>query len=95
MAKVTSKLQVTIPKELADAYRIRPGSEIRWVAAGEAIRLEPMNRDPSPAVLPVEKRVRLFEEAMRRVEERRRRTRGPISARGWKREDLYQRGRPR
>ncbi|PZP64635.1 MAG: AbrB family transcriptional regulator, partial [Azospira oryzae] len=28
MAKVTSKLQVTLPKALAQRYRIRPGDEI-------------------------------------------------------------------
>jgi AbrB family looped-hinge helix DNA binding protein len=95
VAKVTSKLQVTIPKELADAYRIRPGSEIRWMAAGDAIRIEPLAREASPRELPVETRVRLFEEAMKRVEKHGRRPTRPPSDRGWKREDLYQRGRPR
>ena len=31
MAKVTSKLQVTLPKALADQYGIEPGDEIGWV----------------------------------------------------------------
>ncbi|MEK7258043.1 MAG: SUMF1/EgtB/PvdO family nonheme iron enzyme, partial [Bacteroidota bacterium] len=31
MAKVTSKLQVTVPKIIADQYGIRPGDEIEWV----------------------------------------------------------------
>jgi AbrB family looped-hinge helix DNA binding protein len=92
---VTSKLQVTIPKEIADAYRIRPGSEIEWVAAGDAIRVRPLGAGPAPAPLPVEKRVRLFEEAMRRVDQRGRSRTRPASDRGWKREDLYRRGRPR
>jgi AbrB family looped-hinge helix DNA binding protein len=30
MSKVTSKLQVTIPKALAVKYGIRPGDEVRW-----------------------------------------------------------------
>ncbi|MGH7844250.1 MAG: AbrB/MazE/SpoVT family DNA-binding domain-containing protein, partial [Candidatus Binatia bacterium] len=35
MSKVTSKLQVTIPKDIAEAYGIQPGSEIHWVPAGD------------------------------------------------------------
>ena len=35
MAKVTSKLQVTVPKAIAAAATgFRPGDEIEWVAAG-------------------------------------------------------------
>ncbi|MFN9367376.1 MAG: AbrB/MazE/SpoVT family DNA-binding domain-containing protein [Planctomycetia bacterium] len=34
MAKVTSKLQVTIPKAIADAYGIRPGASLDWVPPG-------------------------------------------------------------
>ncbi len=43
MAKVTSKLQVTVPKAIADRYGIRPGDEIEWVAAGDTIRVLPPN----------------------------------------------------
>jgi len=39
MAKVTSKLQVTVPKALAERYAIRPGDEIAWEAAGDVIRV--------------------------------------------------------
>ena len=39
MAKVTSKLQVTVPKALAEKYAIRPGDEIAWEAAGDVIRV--------------------------------------------------------
>jgi bifunctional DNA-binding transcriptional regulator/antitoxin component of YhaV-PrlF toxin-antitoxin module len=38
MAKVTSKLQVTVPKALAE-NAIRPGDEIAWEAAGDVIRV--------------------------------------------------------
>ena len=34
MSKVTSKLQVTLPKTIADRYGIQPGDEIEWSAAG-------------------------------------------------------------
>jgi bifunctional DNA-binding transcriptional regulator/antitoxin component of YhaV-PrlF toxin-antitoxin module len=30
MSKVTSKLQITIPRALADRYGIRPGDRVRW-----------------------------------------------------------------
>ena len=31
MAKVTSKLQVTVPKAIADRFGIRPGDEIEFM----------------------------------------------------------------
>ena len=30
---------MTIPKAIADAYRIRPGMRLAWAAAGESIRV--------------------------------------------------------
>ena len=36
MAKVTSKLQVTVPRAIADRYGIRPGDDIEWIATGES-----------------------------------------------------------
>ena len=44
MAKVTSKLQVTIPKAIADRHGLRPGDEIEWVSTGDAIRVAPVVR---------------------------------------------------
>jgi AbrB family looped-hinge helix DNA binding protein len=41
MARVTSKLQVTIPKVVAEQFGIRPGDEVDWVPAGEAVRVVP------------------------------------------------------
>jgi AbrB family looped-hinge helix DNA binding protein len=41
MSRVTSKLQVTVPKAIAERYGIRPGDEIDWVPAGDAIRVVP------------------------------------------------------
>ncbi|HEY3357687.1 MAG TPA: AbrB/MazE/SpoVT family DNA-binding domain-containing protein [Polyangia bacterium] len=94
MAKVTSKLQVTIPKALADEYGIRPGDDLEWLAAGEAIRVSPKKR-PSPA-LNVRARLRLFDAATRRQQERQ--AEQPVTRaaeRGWTRDELYDRGRPR
>jgi len=94
MAKVTSKLQVTIPKKLAEELGIAPGDEIDWSAAGEGIRLEPV-RQPLPAS-EQEDRMRLFEQATARQRQREReRPLARVTERGWSREELYERGRPR
>ncbi len=94
MSKVTSKLQVTIPKALADRHGIRPGHEIRFVSAGEAIRIE--IGKSLPRLSPGE-RLKLFEESVRRQRRRQAGRKYPREPRdrGWKREDLYDRARPR
>jgi AbrB family looped-hinge helix DNA binding protein len=94
MSKVTSKLQVTVPKAIAEQFGIRPGDEIHWVAAGDAIRIVPARRQPH--VLDPELRLRLFDAATER-QRLRQSARPPRRAgdRGWKREDLYERARPR
>jgi AbrB family looped-hinge helix DNA binding protein len=95
MSRVTSKRQVTVPKAIADQYGIRPGDDIEWIPAGDTIRVVPPGRKPE--VLDLELRVRLFDAATER--QRLRQTRKPRAAargeRGWSREDLYERGRPR
>ena len=95
MAKVTSKLQVTLPKVLAERYGIKPGDEIDWVAAGDVIRVIPP--DASVADASAETRLRLFDQATRR--QRARQGKAPKrrrpKQRGWTREELYERGRPR
>jgi AbrB family looped-hinge helix DNA binding protein len=95
MSKVTSKLQVTVPKMIAEKFRIRPGDEINWVAAGEVIRVEPKGKARETRDRTV--RLRLFDDATARQRKRqigRKRIRASRD-RGWKREDLYERGRPR
>ena len=93
---MTSKLQVTLPKALAQQYRIRPGDEILWVAAGDAIRVVPATAPPRSDT--PEARLRLFDGATKRQRERdattKTRSQEP-KQRGWKREELYQRGRSR
>ena len=95
MAKVTSKLQVTVPKAIAAQYGIRPGDDIEWRPAGDGIRVVPAGR-PAPAADP-QWRLKLFDAAterqrLRQATRPRRRARGN---RGWKREDLYRRARAR
>ena len=113
MAKVTSKLQVTIPKRLADAYGIAPGDDIEFVGAGEGIRIV-LSGQRARAELSTAERLRLFDAT---TERQRRRDRASGAARpgqsggqsagqsgskragkgdrGWTREELYVREKPR
>jgi len=96
MSKVTSKLQVTIPKGIADQYGIRPGDEVRWEI-----------REPGPMMVPgtvsrprltPEERVALFRSEMARLEEIQGKRKWPrLRKRDWTREGIYEeaRGLPR
>jgi AbrB family looped-hinge helix DNA binding protein len=92
MAKVTSKFQVSIPRSFADQLRLKPGDEIEWRMSGEELRISP-TKAGSP--LPLQRRLDLFDAATNRQSARNRKAlKGNSSAgRGWKREDLYDRGR--
>lgn len=94
MGKVTSKLQVTVPKAIADRFRIRPGDEIEWRAEGNAIRVLPATGEAGS--LDLAARLRSFDEATARQRPRDRAGRRARRAgRGWTREELYERARPR
>jgi AbrB family looped-hinge helix DNA binding protein len=91
MAKITSKLQVTIPKAVADRLGIRPGDDLDWQVTGDTIRVTPTSRTRHR--LPPELRLKLFDEATARQRARKSKATGePVVDRGWKREDLYERG---
>ena len=97
MAKVTSKLQVTIPKVIAEQYGIEPGDEIDFQPAGSAIRIVPP-KGAKAARLTLEERLRLFDEATARQREREKQMRLPAepqTEKDWTREDLYTRGTSR
>lgn len=90
---MTSKLQVTLPKALADQYSIKPGDEIEWEAAADIIHVIPPRLIPVPGR---QRRLELFDLATQRQRQRerkRRRKRNDAVTRGWAREDLYDRGR--
>jgi len=94
MAKVTSKYQVTVPRKIAEEYHIRPGDDIDWVPAGDAIRVIPTRKQAAPPT--PEARLRCFDQATGRQKSRQRaRSGGQPPERGWRREDLYGRGRAR
>ena len=91
MSRVTSKLQVTIPKAIAQRYGIEPGADVEWLPAGEAIRVVP------PAggshVPDRRRRLELFDAATKRESARGRDGQvEPAANRGWRRQDLYGRG---
>jgi len=101
VGKVTSKLQVTVPKAVADHFAIRPGDEVEWTIAGDAIRVVPRSaRQASPAPQDTARRLALFDAATSRQRARQRAAakgasratpRSPAT-RGWTREELYERG---
>ncbi len=94
MSKVTSKLQVTIPKAVAERYGIEPGDEIRFEPAGEVIRVVPPDGRLRKR-LGMEERLRLFDEATARQRRREETLQLPAdvpAGRDWQREDLYTRG---
>lgn len=104
MPKVTSKLQLTVPKKIADQYGIRPGDELEWIPAGDSIRVELVRRKAKAGRrLNPEERVALFDEGTRRLDrlqaEELKKNRGKPAPpdRGWTRENLYNddRGLPR
>ncbi len=97
MAKVTTKLQVTVPKAVADRFGIRPGDDIEFVVEGDTLRiLRAGERRP----LSVADRLKLFDESTARQQQRNKTWRRAHDAtepagRGWTREELYVRGRAR
>jgi AbrB family looped-hinge helix DNA binding protein len=99
MAKVTSKLQLTVPKAIADQYGIKPGDELEWIPAGESIRVELVRRRAKTShELTTAERLALFDantkwldelQADQLKEAKAKGTRITRENRGWTREELY------
>lgn len=86
MSKVTSKLQVTLPKAIADRYGVGPGSDVVFEPAGESIRVL-VAREPGlvpSSGLSIADRQALFEAASLRQAVRNRRYRLARTAAGRK-----------
>lgn len=97
MSKVTSKLQVTLPKRIAEQFGIKPGDEVEFVPAGDVIHVVPPRRRLAPE-LSLEERLRLFDGSTRRqqaYEKQLALPAEPAKKRDWTREDLYTRGKAR
>jgi bifunctional DNA-binding transcriptional regulator/antitoxin component of YhaV-PrlF toxin-antitoxin module len=100
MSKVTAKLQVTIPRSIARAHGIEPGTQILFESAGDVVRIRIIDgNDPHGKAENADWRLDRFDRATerQRCRNRRYRQRGgrPVHDRGWTREDLYDRGVPR
>lgn len=90
MPKVTSKLQFTIPKAVAEKARVRVGDELDCQAVGNVILLRP--RRPHPC-LSVEERLASFDASIAATDLRWAGWSGPVPTdRGWTRADAYGRG---
>ncbi len=102
---MTSKLQLTVPKAVADQYGIRPGDELEWIPSGDSIRVVPAGAKARGAhQRSVAERLRLFHQMLERQKRREAHEIPEASERpwkpqeierGWRREDLYDRGRTR
>lgn len=94
MSKVTSKYQVTLPRHIARAHRIEPGSEIEFESTGDVIRIHTGGR-PGGTAGSVQEALESFDAATTRQEARREEILGRLGAgasgedRGWSRDDLY------
>lgn len=96
MSRVTSKLQVTIPKAIAEKHHLKPGNDVFFESAGDIVRMIPAGRDERKKNLP--EVLISFDAATRRQQQRDDRVSVALGAagkdRGWKREELYERGVP-
>ena len=104
---MTSKLQLTVPKRIADQYGIRPGDELEWIPAGESIRVQLARRKAkSGHELTTSERLALFDantkwlDKLQADELKKAKAKGTKlsrETRGWTREELYNedRGLPR
>lgn len=94
MAKVTGKLQITLPKALADRCGIHVGDELELRPIGKSIQIDKRSKRDGSEL----RRDRLahFDQATARQRNRERRAQlEPARTRGWTREELYSRGRTR
>lgn len=88
MSRVTSKLQVTLPKAIATQFGIHAGSEVTFEPAGNVILLRP--GATSGEALTLEQKLAIFDAGSARA--RAISPSGPEAAdRGWTREELYDR----
>ena len=103
---MTSKLQLTVPKKIADQYGIRPGDELEWIPQGDSIRVEVARKIKEAQALTPEERLAHFDanvkwldelQAKELAEAKAKGTRLTKETRGWTREELYndERGLPR
>jgi len=94
MSKVSSKYQITLPRELARSHRIEPGEHVYFEDAGSAIYLRRGKSEPCSGADALTENLGRFDAASERQAVRDRTwpvAAEPPSDRGWTREELYQR----
>jgi len=94
MSKVSSKYQITLPRDLARAHRILPGEDVVFEEAGSALYLRRGAQNDRAANASVLERIDSFDQASQRQDVRNRSYPGVSKAttsRGWTRDELYQR----
>ncbi len=95
MSKVTSKYQVTLPRKIARAHRIAPGSDIAFVSNGESLRVLVDSGVASEVRGGRTTVLESYDEASARQAVRNRRIMEQLGdaegrmERGWTRDDLY------
>ena len=93
MSKVSSKYQITLPRELARSHRIEPGEQVYFEDAGSAIYLRGGETAPHRVGEGATEKLSRFDAASERQAARDRAwpvPAAPPSDRGWTREELYQ-----
>jgi AbrB family looped-hinge helix DNA binding protein len=90
MARVTSKRQLTLPKAIADRYGIRPGDDLELIPSREGVRMLPPGRQRGRST--ADERLASFDAATDRQKGRSQSLTSDTD-RGWRRDDLYRRGR--
>lgn len=92
MSKVTSKLQVTIPKAVAERCGIRPGDVLEWQASAGGLRVVSGRGGGAPK-LSLAERLELFDRTSARLASLARPSerQGAGIGRGWTRAELYER----
>lgn len=89
MPKVTSKLQVTIPKALADQAHIQVGDELDCELVANVLIFRPRRHGPLPTAA---ERLALFDATTAEFDRKAAMWTGPPPTdRGWTREDCYRR----
>lgn len=91
---MTSKLQLTLPKRIAEQHGVSPGDEVEFRSAGDVIQIVPAKTRRS-TTLSVEERLRLFDKTTARQQQRQaglKLAERSSGKRDWRREDLYDRG---
>lgn len=93
MSKVTSKFQVTLPRKIARAHQIEPGSELTFVSSGDSLRVivQPVITRKEE---PLEAALASFDETTRRQAVRNAALLAKLGdrascGRDWTREELY------